>query len=108
MDSTPPSSIEHMATKSTEPSFSTFDHALKEYLDGLPKEKKEFKFIELCRSSGTDTTPQAINSLLQHKEAQRALSRPVHRIFTRVIRVLKDYNDVVGQLGTDSPFYRLS
>ena len=82
-----------------EPSFSTFDRALEEYINGLPKDKTKFKFIELCRDSATDATPQTINALLQRQEARRALSGPVHRIFSRVMSALNDYTEVVGQLG---------
>lgn len=89
----------------TEPSFSTFNRALDKYLDGLPKDKKKYKFYELCRNSGTDATPQAINRLLRDKEARRAISGPVHRIFSRVMSALQEYSEVIGQLGTYNLFY---
>ena len=66
-------------TSPAEPSFSTFDRALEEYLAGLPKDKKHFKFIELCCDS--KATPQTINELLQHEEAQQVLSGPIQKIF---------------------------
>jgi len=88
---------------SAESSFSTFDYALNEYLAGLNKDKKQFKFIELCRDSGTNVTPQAINELLQHEQARRALSGPIRRIFSRVISALRDYSEVIGQLGAYDP-----
>ena len=105
MDKAPPSPTEPTPETSAEPSFSTFDRALEEYLAGLPKDKKRFKFIELCRDSGANITPQAINKLLQHEEARRALSGPVQRIFSRVMSALRDYSEVIGQLGAYDPFY---
>lgn len=105
MDKAPPSPAEPTPETSAEPSFSTFDRALEEYLAGLPKDKKRFKFIELCRDSGANITPQAINKLLQHEEARRALSGPVQRIFSRVMSALRDYSEVIGQLGAYDPFY---
>lgn len=105
MDKAPPSPAEPTPETSAEPSFSTFDRALEEYLAGLPKDKKRFKFIELCRDSGANITPQAINKLLQHEEARRALSGPVQRIFSRVMSALRNYSEVIGQLGAYDPFY---
>jgi hypothetical protein len=105
MDKAHPSPAEPAPETSAEPSFFTFDRALQEYLAGLPKDKKQFKFIELCRDSGTNVTPQAINDLLQHEAARRALSGPVQRIFSRVMSALKDYSEVVGLLGAYDPFY---
>ena len=105
MDKAHPSPAEHMRETSAEPSFSTFDRALEEYLAGLPKDKKRFKFIELCRDSGTNVTPQAINELLQREEARRSLSGPVQRIFSRVMSALREYNDVINQLGAHDPSY---
>ena len=104
MDKAHPSPPESTPETSAEPSFSTFDRALEEYLSGLPKDKKQFKFIELCRDSGTNVTPEAINKLLQHEQAQRALSGPVQRIFRRVMSALKDYSEVINQLGVYDPF----
>ncbi|KJA21807.1 hypothetical protein HYPSUDRAFT_41683 [Hypholoma sublateritium FD-334 SS-4] len=98
-----PNSAEPTPGTSTEHSFSTFDCALEEYLEGLPKDKKKSKFIELCRASATDATPQAINALLQRQEDRRALSGPVHRIFSRVMSALNDYTEVVGQLVSAQP-----
>jgi hypothetical protein len=106
MDKAHPSPAEPTPETSVEPSFSTFDHALEEYLAGLPKDKKQFKFIELCRDSGTNVTPQAINELLQREEARRALSGPVQRIFSRVMSALRDYSEVINQLGVYDPFYQ--
>ena len=100
-----PSPAEHTPETSGEPSFSTFDRALEEYLTGLPKDKKRFKFIELCRSSGANVTPQAINELLQREEARRSLSGPVQKIFSRVMNALRDYNEVIGHLGPYDPSY---
>jgi len=104
MDDSHLSSAEPTPETSGLPSFSTFDRALEEYLAGLAKDKKQFKFIELCRDSGT--TPQAINELLQHEQARRAYSGPVQRIFRRLMNALRDYNEVVNQLGAYHPFYR--
>ena len=101
-----PSPAQPTPETSAEPSFSTFDRALEDYLVSLPKDKKRFKFIELCRDSGANVTPQAINKLLQHEEARRALSGPVHKIFRQVMNALTDYSEVIGQLGAYVPFYR--
>jgi len=98
-------STEPIPETSAEPSFFTFDHALREYLDGLPKDRKKSKFIELCRDSGINATPQAINELLQHEAARRALSGPVQRIFSRVMSALKDYSEVIGLLGAHDTFH---
>ena len=105
MDKAHPSPAEHTPETSAEPSFSTFDRALEQYLAGLPKDKKRFKFIELCRDSGTNVTPQAINQLLQREEARRSLSGPVQRIFSRVMSALRDYSEVISQLGVYDPSY---
>ena len=105
MDEAHPSPAEHTPETSVEPSFSTFDRALEQYLAGLPKDKKRFKFIELCRDSGTNVTPQAINQLLQREEARRSLSGPVQRIFSRVMSALRDYSEVISQLGVYDPSY---
>ena len=105
MEKAHPSPTDPTPETSAEPSFSTFDRALEEYLAGLPKDKKQFKFIELCRDSGTNATPQAINELLQKEETRRALSGPVQRIFSRVMSALRDYGDVINQLGAYDPFY---
>jgi hypothetical protein len=104
MDKVHPSSAESTPVTS-ESSFSTFDRALDEYLAGLTKDKKEFKFIELCRHSGTNVTPQSINELLQHEEARRALSGPVQKIFKRLMNALSDYSEVVNQLGAYDLIY---
>ena len=101
MDNAHPSPAE----TSAEPSFSTFDRALAEYLDRLPKDKKRFKFIELCRASGTNVTPQAINELLQREQDRRALSGPVQKIFSRIMSALRDYSEVISQLGAYDSFY---
>ncbi|KAF8634803.1 hypothetical protein AX14_010635 [Amanita brunnescens Koide BX004] len=105
MDKAHPSPAEHTPETSAEPSFSTFDRALEQYLAGLPKDKKRFKFIQLCRASGTNVTPQAINQLLQREEARRSLSGPVQRIFSRVMSALRDYSEVISQLGVYDPSY---
>ncbi|KAJ7766248.1 hypothetical protein B0H16DRAFT_1523470 [Mycena metata] len=93
----------HASEKTAEPSFATFDRALDEYLASLPKEKKHFKFIELCRDSGASVTPEAINDLLRREEARRTLSGPVKKIFGRVMSAFKDYGDVIDQMVSAQP-----
>ncbi|KAF7338401.1 Nacht and ankyrin domain protein [Mycena venus] len=88
---------------SSDPSFATFDRALEEYIAGLPKDKKHFKFIELCRDTGAGVTPKAINDLIQREEARRTLSGPVRKIFNRVMSALKDYGEVISQLVSAQP-----
>ncbi|KAF8633882.1 hypothetical protein AX14_010703 [Amanita brunnescens Koide BX004] len=106
MDEAHPSPAEHTPETSVEPSFSTFDRALERYLAGLPTEdKKQHKFFELCRDSGTNLTPQAINELLQREQARRSLSGPVQRLFSRVMSALRDYSEVISQLGVYDPSY---
>ena len=105
MNEAHPSPAEHMPETSAEPSFSTFDRALEGYIASLPKDKKRLKFIELCRDSGTNVTPQAINELLQREEARRSLSGPVRRIFSRLMRALKDYSELISLLGAYDPSY---
>ncbi|KAI0062760.1 hypothetical protein BV25DRAFT_1943480 [Artomyces pyxidatus] len=80
----------------------TFNRALDEYIEKLPKDKKQLKFIDLCRGSGA-VSPQAINDLIQQEETKRTLSGPVKRLFKRVTRALEDYSDVIGQLVSAQP-----
>ncbi|KAJ7278277.1 hypothetical protein C8J57DRAFT_1713171 [Mycena rebaudengoi] len=103
MNTAHPGHSEPTPEKSADPSFATFDRALEEYLAGLPKDKKHFKFIELCRDSGASVTPEAINNLLRREEARRTLSGPVKKIFRRVMSALKDYGEVIGQLASAQP-----
>ncbi|SRR6266550_2057616 len=105
MDNAHPSPADPTPETSAEPSFSTFNRALEQYLAGLPKDKQRFKFFELCRASGNNVTPQVINELFQDEAARRALSGPVRRIFGRVMSALRDYSEVIGPLGAYDPFY---
>ncbi|KAH7104372.1 hypothetical protein BKA62DRAFT_504918 [Auriculariales sp. MPI-PUGE-AT-0066] len=84
--------------------FSTFDRALQEYIDKLPKDKhsKQLKFIELCRDT-TGVTPQSINDLIQQEEAKHNISGPVRRLFKRITSALADYSAVIGQLVSAQP-----
>jgi HPt (histidine-containing phosphotransfer) domain-containing protein len=76
----------------------TFDEALESYLGNLPKEKKQLKFIELCRALGT-VDPAYINELIQQQEARRTLSKPMKNLMHRLTGALKDYSEVIGQFG---------
>lgn len=75
-----------------------FDSALENYIASLPRDKKQLKFIELCRDSDV-VSAEAINSLIQKEEARRSLSGPVKRLFGRIVFALQQYNEVIGQLG---------
>ena len=99
MDEAHPSPAEPTPETSAEPSFSTFNCAFEKYLAALPRDKKRFKFFELCHAPGNNVTPQFINELFQAKAAQRALSGPVQRIFSRVLNALMDYSEIIGPLG---------
>jgi hypothetical protein len=107
MDEAYPSPAEPTPETSAEPSFSTFDCALEKYLAGLPRDKKRFKFFELCRASGNNVTPQTVNELFQDEAEQRALSGPVQRIFSRVMNALMDYSELIGPLGAYDPLHHL-
>lgn len=75
-----------------------FDRALEDYIASLPKDKKQLKFIELCRESDA-VSADAINVLIKKEEAKHTLSGPVKRLFDRIVFALKQYNEVIGQLG---------
>ena len=77
-----------------------FDRALETYLNGLPQDKRQRQFLELCRRGSSDITPFAINSLIQQEQAKRTLTGPVKRLFFRLTNALKDYSEVMGQFGT--------
>lgn len=75
-----------------------FDRALEAYLAGLPKDKKKFKFVDLCRGSG-EVTPQEINDFIQSEVSKRTLSGPAKRLFNRLINAVKDFSGVIDQIG---------
>ena len=89
------------ASKPNEQAFGNFNRALEDYIKKLPEGKKQLKFIDLCRNTCA-ASPAAINKLILDEEAnrKRTLSRPVKRLFDRIINALKDYTDVIGQMGT--------
>lgn len=91
-----------------EPSFTTFNRALEEYLHNIPKDKKKLAFIQLCRDAGTNATPKDINLELQEKGALRARSGPAQKIFSKIMKVLMDYSEVIGQMGVYNLYYHES
>lgn len=94
-----PSSVKSALGTPAESSFSTFNRALEEYLRNIPRDKKKFEFIQLCRDAGTNATPKDINLELQEKGALRARSGPAQKIFSKIMKVLMDYSEVIGQMG---------
>lgn len=83
-----------------------FDHALEAYLDSLPKDKRKFKFVDLCRGSG-QVTPQAINDLVQSEISKKTLSDPAKRLLVRLTLAVQDFSGVIDQIGK-SAFLKIS
>ena len=76
-----------------------FDRALEAYIDGLPKDKKKLKFVDLCRGSG-QVTAKEINDLIQQEVANRTLSNPAKRLFARLTNAIRDFSGVIDQVGS--------
>ncbi len=87
-----------MATCNIARPLTAFDRALEAYLSSLPKDKKKFKFVDLCRGSG-EVTPQAINDFIQCEVSKRTLSGPAKRLFNRLANAVKDFSGVIDQIG---------
>ncbi|KLO10243.1 hypothetical protein SCHPADRAFT_528732 [Schizopora paradoxa] len=79
-----------------------FDRALEAYLSSLPKDKKKFKFVDVCRGSG-EVTPQEINDFIQNEVSKRTLSGPAKRLFNRLINAVKDFSGVIDQIASVQP-----
>ncbi|TFK72378.1 hypothetical protein BDN72DRAFT_836341 [Pluteus cervinus] len=88
----------------------TFERALKEYLDGLPPDKSKAKFIKLCEASmgapcsnPSTSFPQMINESIQKVEKDKTKCGTTMKVFGEITKALKDYSEVIGQLVSVQP-----
>jgi hypothetical protein len=77
-----------------------FQRAIEEYLKGLPEKKRKRKFIVDCqRSTNGSITPEAIHDSIKKAEEKTSKQRSIRNALEPVVRVLKDYDCIIGTLG---------